>query len=213
LYERLTEIDDLTRPDHSFLVEGDRCFYMGEYTAVGGFGASTTNNLVQNLKKPMDRRNLPEWRYKIRAINTFASELGRLLGRSVETLTFVPVPPSKARTDPEYDDRLVQILNMATEGRDADLRELLVQRTSMQASHTGAERTSIDALVANYDIDPALSGPPRPDGFVIFDDMLTTGRHFKAVQRVITGLYPTAPIFGLFIARRLPNASNLEDFL
>ncbi len=93
------------------MVLANRCFYMGEYTARGGFAASETNQLILNLKKPMERRHLPDWHYKGRAINTAADDLKRLLGRNgIDALTFVPVPPSKAKADPAYDDRLSQIL-------------------------------------------------------------------------------------------------------
>ena len=54
---RLTKIDDLTRPDHSYLTEGDACYFIGEYTARLGFTYSATNNLILNFKKPMDRRD------------------------------------------------------------------------------------------------------------------------------------------------------------
>ena len=30
---RLTEVDDLTRPDRSYLTEDDHCYFIGEYTA------------------------------------------------------------------------------------------------------------------------------------------------------------------------------------
>jgi hypothetical protein len=59
LPQRLTKIDDLTRPDHSYLTANDDCYFIGEYTARRGFAFSSTNNLILNFKKPMDRRNRP----------------------------------------------------------------------------------------------------------------------------------------------------------
>ena len=38
---RLTKIDDLTRPDHSYLTAADDCYFLGEYTARKGFAFST----------------------------------------------------------------------------------------------------------------------------------------------------------------------------
>lgn len=49
--KRLTEIDDLTRQEHSFLTEDDRCFYFGEYSARAGYAAGPTNQLIHNFKK------------------------------------------------------------------------------------------------------------------------------------------------------------------
>jgi len=75
VYARLSQIDELTRVDHWYLEDGDQCWYLGEYTARKGYAGSETNNLILNLKKPMDRRERPEWRYKERAIATVASVL------------------------------------------------------------------------------------------------------------------------------------------
>jgi hypothetical protein len=65
---RLTKIDELTRPDHSFLDGEDSCYFLGEYSARQGFAHSATNNLIMNLKKPMDRRGTSQWQWKERAI-------------------------------------------------------------------------------------------------------------------------------------------------
>jgi hypothetical protein len=50
---RLTEIDDLTRPDHFYLMADDACYFLGEYTARKGFAFSPTNQLVLNFKKSL----------------------------------------------------------------------------------------------------------------------------------------------------------------
>ena len=103
---RLTEVDDLTRPDHSYLTEDDHCYFIGEYTARQGFAYSATNSLILNFKKTLDRRGRPEWRYKERALQTAAAAFRRALNpEALDRLTFVPVPPSKAKGDPLYDDR------------------------------------------------------------------------------------------------------------
>ena len=108
MYDRILKIDDLTRPDHTFLQQEDVCYYLGDYTARGGFGASATNDLIMNLKKPMDRQGTAQWKYKEQAVNTIARDLNSILGqKQIETATFVPVPPSKAKDDPaanSYED-------------------------------------------------------------------------------------------------------------
>ena len=38
--DRFTEIDELTRPDHSWLTDDDRCYFLGEYTARQGYSYS-----------------------------------------------------------------------------------------------------------------------------------------------------------------------------
>lgn len=211
MYERLSKIDDLTRPDHTFLEPEDVCYYLGEYTARGGFAASRTNDLILNLKKPMDRRGRPEWKYKGWAITTVAGDLRKILGQGgIEAVTFVPIPPSKVKGDADYDDRLVQVLSKMTDAYDADVRELVLQRQTIAASHSGEERASVNELVDNYFIDETLALPLRNNEVVIFDDVLTTGRHFKAVQSALTQRFPEVQTIGLFVARRVPKTDDLE---
>jgi len=65
--QRLTQIDDLIRPDHYYLDSNDDCYFLGEYTARKGFAFSATNQLILNFKKTVDRRGTGEWRHKDRA--------------------------------------------------------------------------------------------------------------------------------------------------
>jgi hypothetical protein len=133
---RLSKIDEPTRPDHTFLDAADTCYYLGEYTARAGFAFSPTNDLIQNLKKPMDRKDRPEWRYKVWAINRSAQMLREVLPEEwFARVTFVPVPPSKTRDHVEYDDRLLQILRKVGEGRNLDIRELVVMTESIDPAH------------------------------------------------------------------------------
>ncbi len=130
-----------------------------------------------------------------------------ILGTSaIETTTFIPVPPSKAKGDADYDDRLLRVLKRMALGCDADIREAVTQRNSLIASHVGEERTSIQDLVENFALDHAMAVDPRNAIFVIFDDVLTTGRHFKAMQSVLTNAVPSAHTVGLFLARRAPGS-------
>lgn len=73
--DRFTEVDELTRPDHSWLTDEDRCYFLGEYTARQGFAYSPTNNLILNFKKPLDRRDDPSggtrsWRFSARRLRS-----------------------------------------------------------------------------------------------------------------------------------------------
>ena len=206
---RLSKIDDLTRPDHTFLTPDDQCYYLGEYTARAGYAFSQTNDVIQNLKKPMDRRALPEWRYKGAAIGRSAQWLREVLNPDwVSFVTFVPVPPSKKKDHPEYDDRLIQILNIVGEGRTIDIRELIVMTQSVQASHLLDERRSVEGLTKSMAMDTSLL-TPTPQAICIFDDVLTTGAHFRAVREILRGCFTGVPMSGLFLARRTPEASPI----
>lgn len=119
---RLTKVDELTRPDHTFLEPDDVCYYLGEYTARRGFAFSETNNLINNLRKPVDRRPLPEWRYKEAAILTCGRMLRDALNEEwLEQATLIPMPSSKMQDDPEYDDRLPRILRELSRGAQRDI--------------------------------------------------------------------------------------------
>lgn len=208
MVNRLQQIDELTRRDHHYLELGDLCYFFGEYTAGEGHAYSVTNQLIYNLKKTMDRRGTSQWRYKGIAINESA-QLLRSVIKAEAKLTMVPIPPSKAKTDPLYDDRLVQILAAVCEGRASEYRELILQPQSVIAAHASEVRPTPEELAANYQINEAVTQPP-PETILLLDDVLTTGCHFKASQRVLRERYPNANIFGIFIARRVPKSVDLE---
>ena len=111
---RLTKIDELSRPDHSWLTEADACYFLGEYTARKGFAHSPTNGLINNIKKTMNKAGRPEWRYKGVAISQAAAALRGAIGDdSLQRMTLVPIPPSKTKTDPLYDDRILRMLHVS----------------------------------------------------------------------------------------------------
>ena len=204
---RLQRIDDLTREDHFFLEPEDRVYFLREYTSRVGFRHSETNQLISNLKKTLDRRGQNDWRYKDQAIRQCAAELGDALRRPPDNAVWVPVPPSKARTDPLYDDRLQRILALAFPHETC--MDLVVQATSVLASHRSDSRPRPNDLVANYQIDKTLTPPSHR--FIIFDDVLTTGCHFKAAQTVLMAAYPGARCIGIVLARRVFPEADGED--
>jgi hypothetical protein len=210
--QRFTKIDDLSRPDHFYLTVEDECYFLGEYTARQGYAFSDTNALVLNFKKKMDRRGRPEWRYKGIAIRKAAEALRTALHDSArERLTFVPVPPSKAKNDPLYDDRLLQMLMGIWPGQPTDIRELVLQPLSTEAVHDAKVRPTPAELEARYALDHALLNP-APQLLAIVDDVLTTGAHHRAVKAILRSAFPEVQIVGLFIARRVPEAVDVEDF-
>jgi hypothetical protein len=211
LAKRVLKVDALALPDHSYLDEHDTCFYAGEYTAGAGHAFSETNQLILNFKKGVDKRGTPQWPYKERAIQQ-AAQIFRAAIKADAEVTFVPVPPSKVKGDPMYDDRMLRLLQATCVGRHADIRELVIQRQSTEAAHQSATRPTPDELTALYSLDEALA-EPAPTTIFVVDDVLTTGCHFKAVKTVLANRFPHARIIGLFIARRVPKsiASEFED--
>lgn len=49
---------------HFYLDEGDDCYFFGEYTARRGYNFGETNQLIYNLKKGMERAQMPDFVYK-----------------------------------------------------------------------------------------------------------------------------------------------------
>lgn len=207
--KRILKVDELALPDHHYLDEQDICYYAGEYTAGEGHAFSETNQLIHNFKKTVDKRGTPQWQYKERAIVQAASIFRAAIKANAE-VTFVPIPPSKAKGDSLYDDRMLRLLQAVCVDRYTDIRELVVQTRSLAAAHMSNVRPTPDELVANYTLDETLATPPPKTIFVV-DDVLTTGCHFKAVKRVLMGRFPDAKVVGLFIARRVPK-SVVMDF-
>lgn len=200
---RLLEIDDLVRGDHFYLEEGDLCFYWGEYSARMGYGYSETNSLIFNFKKSLKRRDHPDWPYKGKAIDLIATSFRKIFSEDMfSNMTLIPVPPSKKKGDTEHDDRMLQLLQKMGEGRDADIRELVGQTQSREAAHQSNNRPRPEDLEAIYQIDETLTSP-EPETIIVFDDVLTTGCHFKAMQKVLSNRFPNAQIVGVFIARCL----------
>lgn len=86
------------------------CHFIGEYTARKGSVYSATNSLILDFKMSVLNAGLPVWRHKKAAIAT-AAVLRRAMPPSVlDKVVFVPMPPSRAKGDAVYDDRLVRML-------------------------------------------------------------------------------------------------------
>jgi len=194
----LSQVDAHSLPDHHYLEPGDEVYYLREYTSRRGYSYGETNSLISNLKKTIDRRRTPEWKYKGSAIMQLAEELRRTVDHV--GFTWVPVPPSKAKSDPLYDDRMLRVLQGAFP--QGDIRELVLQTASTPAGHTTDDsKPPPSDLAAKYRIDRSL-GRPQPR-IAVFDDVLTTGSHFKAMQQVLTAAFSGVAVYGLFIARRV----------
>ncbi|MEY9590871.1 hypothetical protein ABIA06_003162 [Bradyrhizobium yuanmingense] len=177
----LQQIDETNRRDHWYLDESDDCHYLYEYTAGKGRQGGETNQLIHNLQK---KRNDGGYHYKAPAIARCARDLSAVLNAEwLAQATIVPIPPSKVKTDPAYDDRMVQICRGICAPAPADVRELIEQIASTD-TFKGGNRKAPAELKQNYRI--AESHLQNLRGIVgIFDDVLTTGSHFKAKGDVL----------------------------
>ena len=208
---RLPEIAGTYRQDHHYLQKDDKCWYFGEYTAGKGPNFSDTNQLIFNLKKNIIRRGKIDWKYKAEAIRTAAQALrDSIPDHWFDSVTFVPIPPSKVREDPLYDDRMSQVLRLLRPGNSIDWRELVIQTVSTHAAHDSEDRPGPDDLYNLDEINREMCSP-SPKYIIVVDDMLTTGAHFRAAKRLLLERFGDIRVGGIFIARRALQADDVED--
>ena len=209
----LVKIDELIIGQHWSLSQTDECYYLLEYTARQRPPLSRGNDLIMNLKKPMDRKGRPEWRYKEWAINEIARELRSSLSVVIDfpSTTIIPIPPSKIRTNPLYDDRNLKTLRKACP-TDADIRELIIGKKDMSASHESDFRPSVAEILDNYTLNPNIH-PEIRENIVLFDDVVTAGSHYVACRQFLEGYWLLKKIKGVFVARRVVQRSmSFGDF-
>ncbi len=216
LPERLRWIDEGSRRDHRFLLPSDHCLYFGEFRARGGWMAGSTNDLVLDFKRPPSRiaasAKAREIQYfKDRAIAKVARALRRQFGRdAVETrLTFVPIPGSKLPGEVDYCDRLLRALRLAFAGLRADIRPLLRQTVSTDADHhSGVRRIGFRELLGITELDPGQLREPLRPLIVLFDDVLTSGKHLRVAEVRIHEVFPEQAIIAVLVARRVRNGRS-----
>ena len=162
----------------------------------------------------MSERKRPDvWRHKENAIRLCSQAFGRAMDRNwLGSATLIPVPSSKAKSDPDYDDRILRILNGISLPFKVDVRELVIQDITLKASHLSEQnRTSLDELIEAYAIDENIV-TPVPTAIGVGDDVLVAGNHFKAMKIVLNERFPEVPVFGFFVVRRVfPPDSDPTD--
>lgn len=199
---RLTKIDELTRPLYYYLNEDDVCYYYGDYSSGEGWAIGPTNQFIFNLKCPVSKKNTGRWHYKKKAIDTAAVQLSNTLGANLGRMTLVPIPPSKVVGHEDYDDRIWEILDkiVPPQGISKDVRKLVLQNKNSKPAHESINRPNPDEKLENYTIDESLT-EPEPEVICVVDDVLTTGCSFRAMSNLLKSRFPKVKIIGLFMAR------------
>jgi len=186
---------------HSNLTDNDICYYLMEYTSGPGYGASEANQLIFNFKKDLSKRGQYGWHYKEEAINKIAKiynfELKNII--DFKKATLVPIPPSKCKSNPIHDDRMLKLLTKVSTENNADVRELLLIKNDMNASHTSNNR-DVDDIMDYIEINIGLYND-LAENIYLFDDVLVTDAHFAACRNIVLSILPEKKIFGIFIAR------------
>lgn len=203
-------LDPAQRTQHCFLEAADCCRYLWEY--LPGRARSRAQRWIRDLKcSPSQAAACP-----LRAIDKecalvhAAQALRAAAPRSwVEQASWCPIPPSARADASDYDDRLLRLLRLAFAGYDADIRPLLQQSQSLPADHCGRQRVGLAALyeVMSVDTSQLLSRALRME-LVLFDDVLTTGKHFKCAQGRLRERLGPVRISACVLARRVLSAKR-----
>ena len=200
---RFQRIDEMIIGNHHHLNGDDECYFLIEFTSHEGYEYSSANSLILNLKKKPSLRSTNQWPHKIEAMDACSNALRQAINHDwLRTATLVPVPPSKNKIDPEYDDRIERICRGIQVGFDIDIRNLVIQTESYDASHESDYRITVNELLDIYQIDEAVAAP-APTAIAIVDDVLTAGVHYRAMHTVLSQHFPVVPIIGVFVARRI----------
>lgn len=215
---RWKKTDESDRLDYCQNHEQLYLFYGRIYTPRKGYKHSKTNQLVLNLKKKPTSSNERELYWKSKAINQFASEVIDFLSPNLppnKPRALIPMPPSKTRQHPDYDDRMEQVAQLVVQRlvvqRFSNLRywPLLKSIKDVEGSHTGNISRNPEELFKTIDVEKREVGNYLNEEIVyVIDDVLTSGSHFMAARQHILKYFPNIQISGLFWAK----TQSIEDF-
>lgn len=193
----------MSAANHRCLNKNDLCiYYRDKERHVFGSPFTETNSVIANFKKrPSLCKSNPQMAsYKEQGIKTIAHDVARLFQRSPQkSFLLIPAVTSKSCDDPDFDDRLIKVCSYVAEALpNVWFADLLYIKSSIPPAHTGGTRDA-SSLRSNIGVRQGydLSGY---DYVLIFDDVLTTGAHFKACQMALEEVYGIKAC-GMFWAR------------
>jgi len=175
----------------------DECFFLWERVTGGRFQDYPTNDLISNLQIPVSCRGSYRWYWKGHAIRYAAEALSQLIPTPLLDATFVPIPPSLTKQNPNHDSRILDMIRQAV--RMQDVRELVL---TIQDTVAKEKNISPQRRAQNYRINEDCADP-TPTDIVVVDDVLAGGSHFKAMKIVAAQRFPHARVYGLFLARAI----------
>ena len=199
---RLIKIDEYYLPQHKHLIDSDECYFLLNYPPFHSHGRTPANVLIMDFKIDMDRLNSQFWKEKkANAINLVSQMIQQSL---IEIWTpesiLIPLPPSKKKGHPLYDERIMAVLrNFSSAQKKCDLREIISIKENLEATHKSSKK-SPDEILSNLIIDKKLC-VNKSNSIILVDDVVSSGAHFKACQKGLSLEFPNANIKGVFIGR------------
>ncbi len=204
-----TRIDRLNSFNHRELGSKDICFFLHtrethRYNEIEQW--SYAYQTIENFKiSPAALQSNPTRKqYKERAVQTIADDLERLFRYVNPDSRFLLVPAvtSKSKEDQNYDDRLVRVCSMvATRFPNVDSFEMLSAYRTIASAHTGAGTRNVNNLLSNIVVNTSIA-IRNYNSVLIFDDVISSGAHFKACEAAIKKSYgDDVLVEGIFWAR------------
>jgi hypothetical protein len=92
------------------------------------------------------------------------------------------------------------MLQSAFTGLKADIQPLLQIRASTDADHVGTRHRSPYAKLPSNTLLQPCTTPVRAT-IMVFDDVLTTGKHFQVAHDLLVAALPNIRFVGLFLTR------------
>lgn len=180
----ITQIDS---GNHRCLSLDDCCYYYKIKERSGDY--SDVSSIIFNFKKKpnecIERYDLRN--YKEKAIQTITNDLISLfadISSNDNKYLLVPAITSIPRSSLLFDNRLEKVCeNVAKKLSFVDTFNLLDIKQNIQKAHYGGSR-DIEKIYSNIAIDNSFD-ISNYDNVYIFDDVITTGAHFKACQKII----------------------------
>lgn len=208
---RLTKLDN---DEYRWLADEDECYHYGEYTSKGGFRASDTNQQIWNLKtKPTATKGALY--YKGLAVEYWGNILAQCFELEYinQFCTLIPMPCSKPTTHPDYDDRMLRVLrNLARRKPTLDIRPLIIQTETRESQHLGPRLTPTE-LRETLAIDRSFLKTPIKPHVLVFDDVITMGSSYNAIQGLLREIPEVQTVMGVFLAKTIWERDEFDELL
>ncbi len=191
------KIDAIELENLQYLNADDICYYAKDFFSGTGYQGGEVNNDIFNFKKKPNERGQ---NYRTEAIYKFALETSVLFDCEGEgTYPVTAIPSSKAKSDPNYTKRFEDFFSELIKLRPClDVIWPVSIKTTVIPAHAGGIRNPKN-IEENY-IFNGFEGN-TPDYILVFDDVLTSGAHFRAFKDFLKKSGYGGKVYGIFWAK------------